>query len=133
MKRAPRPNDYRDAWAGDLRGTDAGREARVAGWVHRRRDHGGLIFIDLRDRSGLVQLVFHPGAGFETAEQLRPEHVLSARGTVTERDDANKNPNLATGGSAAGAGWPASRRRSTPAAHPMPGTSWPAICWPSRS
>src|SRR5215213_1594634 len=56
----PFANDYRDAWAGDLRGTDVEHSRRVAGWVHRRRDHGGLIFIDLRDRTGLLQVVFHP-------------------------------------------------------------------------
>ncbi len=57
---------------------------RVAGWVHRRRDHGGLIFIDLRDRSGLLQLVFHPGGHprFELAESLRSEHVISVAGEV---------------------------------------------------
>ena len=95
----PRPNLYRSAWAGDLRADRVGDELRVAGWVHRRRDHGGLIFIDLRDRSGLVQLVFHPDAGeaFETAHALRPEHVLTASGQVVEREQANKNPNLATG------------------------------------
>jgi aspartyl-tRNA synthetase len=97
VKQAPRPNGFRDCWAGDLDLEDAGREVRVAGWVHRRRDHGGLVFIDLRDRSGIVQLVFHPGAGFETAEALRPEHVLSASGTVVEREAGNKNPNLPTG------------------------------------
>ena len=63
MKRAPRANGYRDAWGGDLDASRAGSPARVAGWVHRRRDHGGLIFIDLRDRSGIVQLVFHPENG----------------------------------------------------------------------
>ncbi|HEV3055005.1 MAG TPA: OB-fold nucleic acid binding domain-containing protein, partial [Solirubrobacteraceae bacterium] len=59
MKPPPR-NEYRDHWSGDLRTADAGSAVRVAGWVNRRRDHGGLIFIDLRDRAGLVQLVFHP-------------------------------------------------------------------------
>jgi aspartyl-tRNA synthetase len=100
MKVAPRANDFRDTWAGDLRGADAGRTVRVAGWVHRRRDHGGLIFIDLRDRSGIVQLVFHPdtsGAAFAAAERLRSEHVISAAGAVVEREAQNKNPNLPTG------------------------------------
>jgi aspartyl-tRNA synthetase len=100
MKVAPKANDYRDRWAGELRGGDAGTTVRVAGWVHRRRDHGGLIFIDLRDRSGIVQLVFHPdtsGAAFAAAERLRSEHVISAAGAVVEREEGNKNPNIATG------------------------------------
>ena len=57
---ALRANEYRDAWCGQVLGDRVDTEARVAGWVHRRRDHGGLIFIDLRDRSGLLQLVFRP-------------------------------------------------------------------------
>ena len=100
MKQPPRANAYRDAWCGELTAQRAGSTARVAGWVHRRRDHGGLIFIDLRDRSGLVQLVFHPetsGETFATAEQLRPEHVVSAFGEVVPREPGNVNPNLATG------------------------------------
>jgi aspartyl-tRNA synthetase len=99
MRQPPRANDYRDAWAGDLRAADAGRTVKVAGWVHRRRDHGGLIFIDVRDRSGIVQLVFHPEAAeaFAAAERLRYEHVISVTGQVVEREAGNKNPNIATG------------------------------------
>jgi aspartyl-tRNA synthetase len=86
--------------AGDLRGSDKGAVVTVAGWVHRRRDHGGLIFIDLRDRSGLVQCTFDPddsGAAFVTAEQVRPEWVLAVTGTVRKRPAGTENPNLATG------------------------------------
>src|SRR5881397_3113990 len=84
---------------GELRVSHAGQSVRLAGWVHRRRDHGGLIFIDLRDRSGLVQLVFHPDApeAFAVADALRPEHVLTVHGTVVDREEGNKNPHLATG------------------------------------
>jgi aspartyl-tRNA synthetase len=100
MKQPPRPNGFRDTWAGEIRASDAGRSVRVAGWVHRRRDHGGLIFIDVRDRSGIVQLVFHPdtsGEAFAAAERLRSEHVISVAGTVVEREEQNKNPNIPTG------------------------------------
>jgi aspartyl-tRNA synthetase len=100
MKQPPRPNGFRDTWAGELRASDAGRSVRVAGWVHRRRDHGGLIFIDVRDRSGIVQLVFHPdtsGEAFAAAERLRSEHVISVAGTVVEREEQNKNPNIPSG------------------------------------
>ncbi len=100
MKQPPRPNAYRDAWCGELTAERAGTTARVAGWVHRRRDHGGLIFIDLRDRSGIVQLVFHPetlGDAFQHAHALRSEDVLSAEGTVDRRAAENVNPNLKTG------------------------------------
>jgi aspartyl-tRNA synthetase len=96
----PRPNAYRDTWCGDPRAEDAGREVRVAGWVHRRRDHGGLVFIDLRDRTGLLQLVFHPEsapAAHATAGELRPEDVVSVAGTIAARDPANVNPDMATG------------------------------------
>ena len=100
MKRAPRSNAYRDAWCGDLGVSDAGAPARVAGWVHRRRDHGGLIFIDLRDRSGLLQLVFHPENGaelFAAAERLRGEYVISVAGEIVLREERNVNPELPTG------------------------------------
>ena len=100
MTRPPRANLYRDTWAGALDASRAGEGVRVAGWVHRRRDHGGLIFIDLRDRSGLVQLVFHPDTGgeaFGAAERLRSEHVVSVAGEVVRREPQNVNPNLPTG------------------------------------
>ena len=98
--RPPRANDYRDAWAGQLDASRAGATVRVAGWVHRRRDHGGLVFIDLRDRTGIVQLVFHPETAPEAhalAQRLRSEHVLSATGEVVLREPGNVNPRIATG------------------------------------
>jgi aspartyl-tRNA synthetase len=100
VKHAPRPNDYRDSWCGQLTAERASTPARVAGWVHRRRDHGGLIFIDLRDRSGIVQLVFHPEtapAALAVAHRLRSEDVVAASGMVARREPENVNPNLATG------------------------------------
>ena len=96
----PPPNEYRDHWSGDLRAADAGSEVRVAGWVNRRRDHGGLIFIDLRDRSGIVQLVFDPERDAEThaaAHKLRSEDVLSATGEVRQRGPEHVNAGLPTG------------------------------------
>jgi aspartyl-tRNA synthetase len=100
MANPPRPNRYRDAWAGQLDASRAGDEVRVSGWVHRRRDHGGLIFIDLRERSGIVQLVFHPETSAEAhaaAHALRSEDVITVAGTVARRSTENVNPNLATG------------------------------------
>src|SRR5919198_1728851 len=97
---ALRPNEYRDTWCGGVLPDRDGSEARVAGWVHRRRDHGGLIFIDLRDRTGLVQLVFNPneaGEAHEAAHQLRTEDVLTATGKVSRRDPKDVNPNIPTG------------------------------------
>jgi aspartyl-tRNA synthetase len=96
----PKANAYRDTWCGDVLGERVDSEARVAGWVHRRRDHGGLIFIDLRDRTGLVQLVFHPdrsGEAFELAHRLRAEDVVSAAGRVVRRSEETVNPDLPTG------------------------------------
>jgi len=95
-----RANGYRDAWCGELLPDRVDSEVRVAGWVNRRRDHGGLIFIDLRDRTGIVQLVFHPdssGEAFELAHKLRAEDVLSATGKVVRRDAETVNPELPTG------------------------------------
>jgi aspartyl-tRNA synthetase len=96
----PRANAYRDTWSGTVDGSRAGDEVRVAGWIHRRRDHGGLIFIDLRDRSGLLQLVFHPETAPEAharAHDLRSEDVITAAGTVARREPDNVNPDLPTG------------------------------------
>jgi aspartyl-tRNA synthetase len=95
-----RPNEFRDTWCGQVLGDRVDGTVRVAGWVHRRRDHGGLIFIDLRDRTGIVQLVFHPdssGEAFELAHGLRAEDVLSAAGGVVRRSPETVNPELATG------------------------------------
>ena len=97
---ALRANEYRDAWCAQVLPDRVDSEVRVAGWVHRRRDHGGLIFIDLRDRTGLVQLVFHPdqaGDAFELAHGLRAEDVLSVSGKVEKRSPETVNPKLPTG------------------------------------
>jgi aspartyl-tRNA synthetase len=97
---ALKANGFRDTWCGQVLGDRVGSEARVAGWVHRRRDHGGLIFIDLRDRTGILQLVFHPedaGGAFELGHKLRAEDVLSVGGTVVERSSETVNPDLPTG------------------------------------
>jgi aspartyl-tRNA synthetase len=98
MKRQPRSNRYRTAWMGDIRSDGVGDELRVAGWVHRRRDHGGVIFIDLRDRSGILQLVFHPEhEAHGKAKDLRAEDVISAFGPLVARDESAVNPNMPTG------------------------------------
>ncbi len=77
-----------------------GQTVQVSGWVNSRRDHGGLIFIDLRDHTGVVQLVVNPEAvdAFAIAESARDEYVLSAHGSVKERDESLKNPHIPTGG-----------------------------------
>jgi aspartyl-tRNA synthetase len=98
--KAPRPNAYRDRWGGQLRKEDVGGEVRVAGWVHRRRDHGGLIFIDLRDRTGLLQVVFRPEEAAEAhkqAEDLRAEDVISVSGELVAREAGAVNADLPTG------------------------------------
>jgi aspartyl-tRNA synthetase len=97
---ALRPNSYRDAWCGQVLGDRVDSEVRVAGWVHRRRDHGGLVFIDLRDRTGLLQLVFNPdeaGEAFELGHELRAEDVISVAGKVVKRSAETVNPNMPTG------------------------------------
>src|SRR5438309_8093002 len=77
----------------------AGDEVTVKGWVNSRRDHGGLIFIDLRDHTGIVQLAVHPEAAeaFKSADSCRDEFVLEAQGQVVERTAETVNPNLLTG------------------------------------
>src|SRR5215475_254623 len=85
---------------GALRACDEGQSVILMGWVHRRRDHGGVIFVDLRDREGLTQVVFHEDVGptvHERAEAIRPEYVIAVEGKVTPRGAAAVNPNLATG------------------------------------
>jgi aspartyl-tRNA synthetase len=92
-------NPYRNHTAGQLRAGDLGERVRLAGWVHRRRDHGGLIFIDLRDRWGITQITFDPEREgvFESAEKLRPEWSISVEGEVVRRPEGNENPDLPTG------------------------------------
>ncbi|MFO7311261.1 MAG: aspartate--tRNA ligase [Bacillota bacterium] len=90
----------RTHWCGELRPAHAGQEVILNGWVHRRRDHGGLIFVDLRDRSGIVQVVFNPQVdpeAYRIADTLRNEYVVSVRGQVRRRVPGAENPNLATG------------------------------------
>jgi aspartyl-tRNA synthetase len=91
---------YKSHTNGELRKTHAGQTVSLAGWVHRRRDHGDLIFIDLRDRFGLVQLVADPETSPEahqTLGQVRPEWVIQVEGIVRERPEEMVNPNLDTG------------------------------------
>jgi aspartyl-tRNA synthetase len=92
-------NPYRTHTAGELRARNAGERVKLAGWVNRRRDHGGLIFVDLRDRWGVTQVTFHPEVGdvFAAAEKLRPEWNISVEGEVTRRPGGNENPDLPTG------------------------------------
>jgi aspartyl-tRNA synthetase len=89
----------RSHYCGHVDRTLIGQNVVVAGWVHRRRDHGGVIFVDLRDREGLVQVVFDPDDAemFADAERLRPEFVLSVEGRVRERPEGTINPTMPTG------------------------------------
>lgn len=77
--------DKRTHYCGDLRISDVDKEVILMGWAHRRRDHGGVIFVDLRDRAGIVQVVFNPDAGdsvHDQAHKIRSEFVLAVKGTV---------------------------------------------------
>ena len=91
-------NAYRTHTCGALRSADVGANVRLSGWIHRKRDHGGLLFVDLRDHYGLTQLVAHPGEpGFEVLDRLRAESVVKIDGEVVARTSETINPNLATG------------------------------------
>ncbi len=92
--------DKRTHYCGDLNISDAGKEVILMGWAHRRRDHGGVIFVDLRDREGIVQVVFNPDAGdsvHDQAHKIRSEYVLAVKGKVHPRPEGMGNPALRTG------------------------------------
>jgi len=93
--------EKRSHYCGDLRAGDAGKTVLLKGWIHRRRDHGGLYFIDLRDRTGLIQIVLDPQTlgqkAFDDAHALRDEFVLAIRGNVAPRDPEAVNPKIPTG------------------------------------
>src|SRR4030042_6741245 len=85
---------------GELRDKNVGKEVTLAGWVHRRRDHGGLIFIDLRDKEGIAQVVFNPETSqkaHKTANELRNEYVAKITGKVEKRPAGTENQTLPTG------------------------------------
>src|ERR1700679_466822 len=89
---------YRTHTCGDLRLTHAGQAVRLSGWIHRKRDHGGLMFVDLRDHYGLTQLVADPATpGFDLLERLRAESVVRIDGEVVARSPETVNPALPTG------------------------------------
>jgi aspartyl-tRNA synthetase len=91
-------NPYRTHTCGALRHADVGEHVRLSGWMHRKRDHGGLLFVDLRDHYGLTQLVVSPQSeGFATLDRLRAESVVKIEGEVVARTSDTVNPNLATG------------------------------------
>lgn len=88
----------RTHYCGNLRKINIGEEVKLCGWIDSRRDHGGLLFLDLRDRSGIVQIVFNPEfKEFDTAKNLGNEYVVSIEGKVKERPPGTVNPNLSTG------------------------------------
>ncbi|HVZ09288.1 aspartate--tRNA ligase [Rhodopila sp.] len=89
---------YRTHTCGALRAADAGQTVRLSGWVHAKRDHGGLLFIDLRDHYGMTQCVFSTSSpAFEAADKVRPESVITVTGSVVMREAGTVNPRLPTG------------------------------------
>ncbi len=100
------PEDFANEYSmhtrtcGELRSGNIGEEVTLCGWVARRRDHGGLIFVDLRDRTGITQVVFDPDTAkdcFELGERMRPEWAIEITGFVRERPEDTANPDLPTG------------------------------------
>lgn len=100
------PEDFANEYSmhthtcGELRREDIGQTVTLTGWVARRRDHGGLIFVDLRDRTGITQVVFDPDTAkdcFELGERMRPEWAIEITGFVRERPEDTANPDLPTG------------------------------------
>lgn len=90
----------RDKYCAEVTEDEIGKELKLCGWVFRRRDHGGLIFVDLRDRSGIIQIVFSPEISIEThekAHELRNEYVISVKGVLRRRPEGTENPELPTG------------------------------------
>ncbi|MDY6912732.1 MAG: amino acid--tRNA ligase-related protein, partial [Chloroflexota bacterium] len=93
-------NRYRTHRCNELNKDQIGQRVTVSGWVNRRRDHGELIFIDLRDRDGLLQVVFNPQVAAEAhaiAEQVRSEYVIQVSGEISKRPEGMENPNISTG------------------------------------
>ena len=90
---------YRTNYCGLVRSAHINEQITLCGWVDRRRDHGGVIFLDLRDREGIVQVVFDSDAGqfFEQADKVRSEYVLKVTGRVRARSEATANANMGTG------------------------------------
>ncbi len=89
----------RTHYCGELNSSFVGEEVELTGWVHKRRDHGGVIFLDIRDRSGIAQVVYDPDTeeSFAVADLVRNEFVLHARGRVRARPDGTINPDMKTG------------------------------------
>ena len=91
---------YKTHTCGELRATHANQKVTLAGWVHRRRDHGGVIFLDLRDRYGIIQVTINPNLSKETLDavsNVRMEWVLQITGTVHRRPAGMENPKMQTG------------------------------------